>query len=64
MRQWKVWRFCTQGYTLYTYFKLQNTHTHTHTHTWLSRHVVSAESIDSFKRRLDQSMDRDDRWDG
>ena len=30
----------------------------------LGRHVVSAESIDSFKRRLDQSMDRDDRWDG
>ncbi|ORD92756.1 hypothetical protein ECANGB1_578, partial [Enterospora canceri] len=30
----------------------------------LDRHVVSAESIGSFKRRLDQSMDRDDRWDG
>ena len=30
----------------------------------VSRHVVSAESIGSFKRRLDQSMDRDDRWDG
>ena len=30
----------------------------------LGRHIVNAESIDSFKRRLDQSMDRDDRWDG
>ena len=30
----------------------------------LSRHVVSAESIGSFKRRLDECMDRDDRWDG
>ena len=30
----------------------------------LDRHVVSVESIGSFKRRLDQSMDRDDRWDG
>ena len=29
----------------------------------LGRHV-SGESIGSFKRRLDQSMDRDDRWDG
>ena len=29
----------------------------------LDRHVVSGESIGSFKRRLDQSMDRDDRWD-
>ena len=27
----------------------------------LGRHVVSGESIDSFKRRLDQNMDRDDR---
>ena len=30
----------------------------------LGRHVVSDESIGSSKRRLDQSMDRDDRWDG
>ena len=30
----------------------------------VGRHVVSAESIGSFKRQLDQSMDRDDRWDG
>ena len=30
----------------------------------LGSHVVSAESIDSFKRRLDESMDRDDMWDG
>ena len=30
----------------------------------LGRHVVSGESIGSFKRRLDQSIDRDDRWDG
>ena len=30
----------------------------------LGRHVVSAKSIGSFKRRLDQSMNRDDRWDG
>ena len=30
----------------------------------LGRHVLSAESISSLKRRLDQSMDRDDRWDG
>ena len=29
----------------------------------LGRHVVSGESIGSFKRRLDPSMDRDDRWD-
>ena len=29
----------------------------------LSRHVVSAESLGSFKRRLDESKDRDDRWD-
>ena len=29
----------------------------------LGRHVVSDESIGSFKRWLDQSMDRDDRWD-
>ena len=28
------------------------------------RHVVNGESIGNFKRRLDQSMDRDDRWDG
>ena len=30
----------------------------------LSGHVVSAETLGSFKRRLDESMDRDDRWDG
>ena len=30
----------------------------------MDRHVVSGESIGSSKRRLDQSMDRDDRWDG
>ena len=30
----------------------------------LGRHVVSGELIGSFKRRLDQSMDRDDRWVG
>ena len=30
----------------------------------LDRHVVSAESINSFKRRLDESIDRNDRWDG
>ena len=30
----------------------------------LDRHVVSAESISSFKKRLDESMDRDDRWVG
>ena len=30
----------------------------------LSRHVVSAETITSFKKRLDESMDRDDRWVG
>ena len=30
----------------------------------LGRHVVNGESIDSFIRRLDQNMDRDDRWDG
>jgi len=30
----------------------------------LDRHVVGAESIGSFKKRLDESMDRDDRWDG
>ena len=30
----------------------------------LGRHVVSGESIGSFKRRLDQNMDRDDRWAG
>ena len=30
----------------------------------LDRHVVSAESISSLKRQLDESMDRDDRWDG
>ena len=29
----------------------------------LGRHVLSAESIDSFKRRLDASVARDDRWD-
>ena len=28
----------------------------------LTSHVVSAESLDSFKRRLDKFMDRDDRW--
>ena len=35
-------------------------------HDWnrLGRHVVSAESIDSFKRQLDECMDCDDRWDG
>ena len=27
----------------------------------LGRHVVSAESIDCFKRRLNESMDKDDR---
>ena len=30
----------------------------------MDRHVVSGESIGSFKRWLDQNMDRDDRWDG
>ena len=30
----------------------------------LDRHGINAESIGSFKRRLDQSMDRDDRWNG
>ena len=30
----------------------------------LGKHVVSAESIGSFKRQLDECMDRDDRWDG
>ena len=30
----------------------------------LSKHVVEAESINSFKRRLDEYMDRDDRWEG
>ena len=30
----------------------------------LGRHVVNAESIGSFKKWLDESMDRDDRWDG
>ena len=30
----------------------------------LGRQVVSTESIGSFERQLDQSMDRDDRWDG
>ena len=30
----------------------------------LGRHVVSAKSIGSFKRRLYGTMDRDDRWDG
>ena len=30
----------------------------------LARHVVSAESTGSFKRRLDKWMDRDDRWIG
>ena len=30
----------------------------------LDRQVVSAESMGSFKRRLDESMDRDDRWNG
>ena len=28
----------------------------------LGRHVVKAESIGSFKKRLDECMDRDDRW--
>ena len=28
----------------------------------LDKHVVSAESIGSFKKLLDESMDRDDRW--
>ena len=28
----------------------------------LDRHIVSAESIGSFKRRLDESMDRDDKY--
>ena len=30
----------------------------------LDKYVVSAESIGSFKKRLDESMDRDDRWVG
>ena len=30
----------------------------------LGRHVVSGESIGSIKKWLDDSMDRDDRWDG
>ena len=30
----------------------------------LGRHVVSGESIGRFKSRLDQNMDRNDRWDG
>ena len=30
----------------------------------LGKHVVEAESINSFKRRLDEYMDRDDRWEG
>ncbi len=30
----------------------------------LGRHVVSSETIGSFKKRLDECMDRDDRWVG
>ena len=30
----------------------------------LCKHVVEAKSINSFKRRLDEYMDRDDRWEG
>ncbi len=30
----------------------------------LANHVVNAETIDSFKKRLDECMDRDDRWVG
>ncbi len=30
----------------------------------LGRHVVSGETIGSFKKRLDECMDRDDRWVG
>ena len=30
----------------------------------LDKHVVSAESIGSFKKWLDENMDRDDRWVG
>lgn len=30
----------------------------------LSQHVVSAETLSSFKKRLDRSMDRETRWDG
>ena len=29
-----------------------------------SRHVVSAETMGSFKKRLDECMDRDDMWVG
>lgn len=29
----------------------------------LGRHVVSAGLIDCFKRQLDESKDKDDRWD-
>ena len=28
----------------------------------LSRHVVESETLNTFKKRLDESMDRDDRW--
>ena len=30
----------------------------------LGRHEASAESIGSFKKRLDEFMDREDRWNG
>ena len=30
----------------------------------LGRHVISTESIGSFKKLLDENMDRDDKWDG
>ena len=30
----------------------------------LSNYVVSAKSVNSFKKRLDESMDRDERWGG
>ena len=30
----------------------------------LHKHVVSAESIGSFKKRLEESMNKDDRWVG
>ena len=30
----------------------------------LGRHVVSAETVGSFKKRLDECMDREDRWFG
>ena len=63
-----VWQFSGNGYKLEKLRFMTDLSRYWFTNRvvndWnrLGRHVISGGSIFSFKRRLDQSMDRDDRW--